>query len=137
MARMSRKELEKRVMELESAVNALCKMHGVNSATMAANAKWIYEGNHPKLKVDLLRHPANTSYGYVNFEDLAKFVVDGKPLEFKEKDKELVTEVLPNRIEIKKIVDKEKKTKYVAPYKTEDMTSWLVEMQRAMRMAGK
>ena len=136
MARMSRKELEKRIVELENAVNALCKMHGVNSATMAGNVKWIYEGNHPKLKVDLLRHPANTSYGQVSFEDLAKFVVDGKPLEFKEKDKELVTEVHPDGTEIKKVVDKEKKTIYVAPYKVKDTTSWLVEMQRAMNMAG-
>ena len=137
MARMSRKELEKRIVELENAVRALSQMHGTTSITMAASAKWIYEGNHPKLKVDLLRHPANTSYGHVSFEDLAKFVVDGKPLEFKEKDKELVTEVHPDGTEIKKIVDKKEKTIYVAPYKVEDTTSWLAEMQRAMNMVDR
>ena len=136
MARMSRKELEKRVMELENAVRALSQMHGFGFATMAGAAKWAHEGNHPKLKVDLLRHPANTSYGYVSFEDLTKFVVDKKPLEFKKEDKELVIEVHPDGTEIKKIVNKEKKTKYVVPYKTEDTTSWLVEMRRDMKMAG-
>ena len=125
MARMSRKELEKRVGELENAVRALSQMHGFGFATMVGGAKWVHEGNHPKLKVDLLRHPANTSYGYVSFEDLAKFVVDGKPLEFKEKDKELVTEVHPDGTEIKKVVDK-----------TKDADSWLWEMRRDMKMAG-
>ena len=136
MARMSRKELEKRVGELENAVRALSQMHGFGFATMAGGAKWVREGNHPKLKVDLLRHPANTSYGYVSFEDLVKFVIDKKPIKFKKEDKELVVEVHPDGTEIKKVVDKDKKTIYVAPYKTEDTTSWLVEMQRAMKMAG-
>ena len=103
-------------MELENAVSALSKMHGASSATMATNAELICEGNHPNLKVDLPHH-ANTSYGHVSFEDLAKFVVDRKPLEFKEKDKEFMTEVHPDGTEIKKVVDKEKKTIYVAPYK--------------------
>ena len=125
MARISRKELEKRIIELENAVKALCKMHGTNSITMASSARWINEDHHPKLKIDLLRHPANTSYGYVSFEDLTKFVVDKKPLEFKEKDKELVTEVHPDGTEIKKVVDKPK-----------DRDSWLWEMQRNMKMAG-
>lgn len=111
--RMSRKELEKRVEELENAVRALSRMHGYDFGTMAAGAKWVHEGNHPKLKVDLLRHPANSSYGYVSFEDLVKFVVDGKPLEFKETDKELIIEVYPNGKVLKKVANKEKPVKYI------------------------
>lgn len=134
MARMSRKELEKRIVELENAVRALSQMHSRTLSELAAGQKYIGCLSHPNSLV--ARNPAKTSYGYVSFEDLAKFVVDGKPLEFKEKDKELVTEVHPDGTEIKKVVDKEKKTKYVAPYKIKDTTSWLVEMQRAMKMAG-
>ena len=77
-----------------------------------------------------------TCNGEVEYVDLVKFVIDKQPIEFKMEDKELVLEVRPDGTEIKKVVDKEKKTKYVAPYKTEDTTSWLVEMQRAMKKAG-
>ena len=105
MARMSRKELEKRIMELENAVFALSKMHNRTFSELAVEQKPISCFSHPKAIV--ARNPAKTSYGYVSFEDLAKFVVDKKPLKFKEKDKELVTEVHPNGTEIKKVVNKE------------------------------
>ena len=115
MARMSRKALEKRIEELENAVRSLSQMHGFGFATMAGGAKWVREGNHPKLKVDLLRHPANTSYGYVGFEELVKFVVDGEPLKFKMEDKELVKEVYPDGSVLDVVKEKEKKLSYVAP----------------------
>lgn len=56
-----------------------------------------------------------TSNGEVEYVDLVKFVVDKKPLEFKVEDKELVIEVHPDGTEVKRVVDKEKKTKYVPP----------------------
>lgn len=56
-----------------------------------------------------------TRNGEVEYVDLVKFVIDKKPLEFKEENKELITEVHPDGTEIRKIVNKEKKTKYVAP----------------------
>lgn len=107
MARMSRKELEKRVMELESAVHALSQMHNRTLSELAAEEKYIGCLSHPKTLT--ARNPAKTSYGYVTFEDLAKFVVDKKPLEFKRKDKELVIEVHSDGTEIKKVVDKEER----------------------------
>lgn len=105
MARMSRKELEKRIMELESAVCALGKMHNRTFSELAAEQKTIGSLLHPKSIV--ARNPAETSYGYVSFENLAKFVVDKKPLKFKKIDKELVVEVYPDGTETEKIVDKE------------------------------
>ena len=113
MARMSRKELEKRVMELENAVRALSHMHSRTLSELAAGQKYIGCLSHPNSLV--ARNPVKTSYGFVSFEDLAKFVVDKKPLEFKMEDKELVIEVRPDGTEVKKLVDKNKKTKYVPP----------------------
>lgn len=104
MARMSRKELEKRITELESAVCALGKMHNRTFSELAAEQKPIGCFSHPKAIV--ARNPAKTSYGYVSFEDLANFIVDKKPLKFK-KDKEFVIEVYPDGTEIEKVVDKE------------------------------
>lgn len=118
MARMSRKELEKRVMELENAVLSLKQMHDTISSELAAVQKYISCLSHPKSLVE--RKLARTSYGYVSFNDLVRFVVDKKPLEFKEKDKELVTEVHPDGTEIKKVVDKDKKS-----YKVKDTDSWI------------
>ena len=118
MERMSRKELEKRVMELENAVLSLKQMHDTISSELAAVQKYISCLSHPKSLVE--RKLARTSYGFVSFNDLARFVVDKKPLEFKEKDKELVTEVHPDGTEIKKIVDKDKKS-----YKVKDTDSWI------------
>lgn len=118
MARMSRKELEKRVMELENAVLSLRQMHDITSSELVAVQKYISCLSHPKSLVERIR--ARTSYGFVNFGDLARFVVDKKPLTFKEKDKELVTEVRPDGTEIKKIVDKDKKS-----YKAKDTNSWI------------
>ena len=116
MARMSRKELEKRVMELENAVLSLRHMHDITSSELVAVQKYISCLSHPKSLV--ARQLARTSYGFVSFGDLARFVVDKKPLTFKEKDKELVTEVHPDGTEIKKIVDKDKKS-----YKAKDTNS--------------
>ena len=118
MARMSRKELEKRVMELENAVLSLKQMHDTISSELVAVQKYISCISHPKSLVE--RKLARTSYGSVSFNDLAGFVVDKKPLKFKEKDKELVTEVHPDGTEIKKIVDKDKKS-----YKVKDTDSWI------------
>lgn len=114
MARMSRKELEKRVMELENEILSLRHMHDITSSELVAVQKYISCLSHPKSLV------ARTSYGFVSFGDLVRFVVDKKPLEFKEKDKELVTEVHPDGTEIKKIVDKDKKS-----YKAKDTKSWI------------
>ena len=118
MARMSRKELEKRVMELENAVLSLKQMHDIISSELVAVQKYISCLSHPKSLVERIR--ARVSYGFVSFDDLARFVVDKKPLEFKEKDKELVTEVHPDGTEIKKVVDKDKKS-----YKVKDTDSWI------------
>ena len=70
---------------------------------------------HPKSLV--AQNPAKTSYGSVSFEDLVKFVVDGKPLKFKMEDKELVKEVYPDGsvLDVVKDKEKEKKSSYVAP----------------------
>lgn len=104
MARMSREELEKRIIELESAVCALSKMHNRTFSELAAEQKTIGCLSHPRAIV--ARNPIKTSYGYVSFEGLVKFVVDKEPLKFKKKDKEFVVEVYPDGTEIEKVVDK-------------------------------
>ena len=104
MARMSRKELEKRIMELESAVCALSKMHNKTFSELVEQ-KTIGCLSHPRANV--ARNPVKTSYGYVSFENLTKFIVDKKPLKFKKIDKEIVVEVYPDGTEIEKVIDKE------------------------------
>jgi hypothetical protein len=121
------KALREEVHTLRKTVNILENEHKVETKYGGYILSSFHKSVVPKVK---------TSKGEVEYADLVKFVVDKKPLEFKENDKELITEVHPDGTEIKKVVDKEKKTKYVAPYKTEDTISWLVEMQRAMKMAG-
>lgn len=113
MARMSRKELQKKVELLEKMVNVFATMHNTSLSELSMPRDFVQRMPHPKFLV--AQDPVKTSYGWVALEDLAKFVVDKKPLEFKMEDKELVTEVHPDGTEIKKVVDKEKKTKYVPP----------------------
>lgn len=113
MARMSRKELEKRVMELENAVRALSQMHDISFSELAAYQKYINKTTHPK--VNPYTNPVKTSYGWVGLEELTKFVVDGEPLKFKMEDKELVKEVHPDGSVLEVVKDKEKKTLYMAP----------------------
>ena len=115
MARMSRKELEKRIMELEKAVFALATMHGTVPSELKEPKNFSSRRNHPK--VNPQTNPVKTSYGWVNIDDLAKFVVDGEPLKFKLEDKELVKEVYPDGSVIDVVKNKEKKTLYVPSFK--------------------
>ena len=133
MARMSRKELQKKVELLEKAVFNLATMHSTIPSELAKPLSFGQRMPHPKSLV--AQNPAKTSYGWVSFGDLARFVVDGKPLKFKMEDKELVKEVYPDGKVVNTLRQKEK-SPYVSPYKVQDTTSWLVEMRRDMKMAG-
>ena len=130
MARMSRKALEKRIDELENAVRSLSQMHGYTIGTMTAHSKYMNESIHPKTEVDLRRYAANTSYGRVGIEDLARFVVDGEPLKFKMEDKELVKEVYPDGSVLDVVKNKKKKLepKIIPTYPLEGPYEMLKEM---------
>lgn len=133
MARMSRKELQKKVELLEKMVFNLATMHSTVPSELVMPRAFGQRMPHPKSLV--AQNPAKTSYGWVSFEDLTRFVVDGEPLKFKMEDKELVKEVYPDGKVVNTLRQKEK-SPYVAPYKVQDTTSWLVEMRRDMKMAG-
>ena len=112
MARMSRKELQKKVELLEKMVFNLATMHNTISSELAKPLSFGQRMPHPKSLV--AQNPAKTSYGWVSFEDLTKFVVDGEPLKFVEKDKELVKEVYPDGKVVNTLRQKEK-SPYEAP----------------------
>ena len=113
MARMSRKELQKKVELLEKMVFNLATMHNTVPSELVMPRSFGQRMSHPKSLV--AQNPAKTSYGWVSFEELVKFVVDGEPLKFKMEDKELVKEVYPDGSVLDVVKDKEKKSSYVAP----------------------
>lgn len=72
-------------------------------------ASYTLDKRIPHPKTSAVQNSAKTSYGWVSFGDLARFVVDGKPLNFKEEDKELVTEVYPDGKVFKKLLIKKRR----------------------------
>lgn len=113
MARMSRKELQKKVELLEKMVNVFATMHNTSLSELSMPHDFVQRMPHPKFLV--AQDPVKTSYGWVALEELAKFVVDGEPLKFKMEDKELVKEVYPDGSVLEVVKNKEKKTPYVPP----------------------
>lgn len=111
--RMSRKELEKRVEELEKIVFTLATMHDTIPSELVTLHTLDKRILHPKTSAT--QNFAKTSYGLVSFGDLARFVVDGEPLKFKMEDKELVKEVHPDGSVLDVVKNKEKKASYVPP----------------------
>ena len=112
MARMSRKELQKKVELLEKVVFNLATMHNTVPSELVKPFAFGQRMPHPKALV--AQNPVKTSYGWVGLEELTKFVVDGEPLKFKVEDKELVKEVYPDG-KVVNVLKQKEKSPYVAP----------------------
>ena len=128
MARMSRKELQKKVELLEKMVFSLATMHNTVPSELVMPRSFGQRMPHPKALV--AQNPTKTSYGYVGFEELVKFVVDGEPLKFKMEDKELVKEVYPDGSVLDVVKNKKKKLepKIIPTYPLEGPYEMLKEM---------